>query len=62
MRSATYGAGECADPTKTHIPAAFLSVILGKWQDYRNMRDIESLPYPVMKDIGFRATERADEK
>jgi hypothetical protein len=40
----------------------FLSLIRSKWADYRLMRSIESVPYDVMKDVGFPAAERANEK
>jgi hypothetical protein len=39
----------------------FISFIRGKWADYRLMRSIESVPYDVMKDVGFPAAERANE-
>ena len=39
----------------------FISYIRSKWQEYRLMRTIESVPYDVMKDVGFPAAERANE-
>jgi hypothetical protein len=33
-----------------------------KWREYRALRDIESVPYSVMKDIGFRSTEQMNAK
>ena len=40
----------------------FISYVLSKWQDYKLMRNIESVPYDVMKDVGFPAAERTNEK
>jgi hypothetical protein len=37
----------------------FLAFIRNRWTDYRLMRSMESVPYEVMKDIGFPAAERA---
>jgi hypothetical protein len=39
-----------------------ISFIRGKWAEYRLMRSIESVPYDVMKDVGFPAAEHANEK
>ena len=63
MRSTTHGTGQFSGPTRHRFTSTgFFAAIVGKWQDYRMMRDIESLPYSVMKDIGFRAAERKNEK
>lgn len=63
MRSTTYGTGQFTGQTRTHFTSTgFIAAIVGKWRDYRMMRDIESLPYAVMKDIGFRAAERTNAK
>jgi hypothetical protein len=62
MRTSTYGTGY-SGRTSTHFTTTgFFAAIVGKWREYRRMRDIESLPYAVMKDIGFRAAERANAK
>jgi hypothetical protein len=39
----------------------FISYIRSRWADYRLMRSIESVPYDVMKDVGFPAAERTNE-
>ena len=39
----------------------FISFIRSKWAEYRLMRSIESVPYDVMKDVGFPAAERTNE-
>lgn len=58
MRTTTSGTGQIAGPTRTHFTTTgFIATIVGKWREYRMMRDLESLPYTVMKDIGFRAAE-----
>jgi hypothetical protein len=63
MRSTTYGTGQFSGHTRTHFStSSFIATIVGKWQEYRMMRDIESLPYSVMKDIGFRASEHTNAK
>ena len=63
MRSTTYGTGQFSGPTRIHFTSAgFIAAIVGKWQNYRRMRDLESLPYSVMKDIGFRAAELTNAK
>lgn len=41
--------------------SGFLSFIRSKWAEYRLMRSIESVPYDVMKDVGFPAAERAND-
>lgn len=63
MRTTTSGTGRLAGPTRHHFTATgFLATIVGKWREYRMMRDLESLPYSVMKDIGFRAAEQTNAK
>jgi hypothetical protein len=63
MRSTTYGTGQFTGHTTSHFTGpGFIAAIVAKWQDYRMMRDIESVPYTVMKDIGFRAAERTNAK
>ena len=63
MRTTTYGTGQFSGPTVAHFtPAGLIAAIVGKWREYRMMRDIESLPYTVMKDIGFRAAEQTNAK
>jgi hypothetical protein len=58
MGSITYGTGQFTGHTRTHfIESGFIATLVAKWQDYRMMRELESVPYTVMKDIGFRAAE-----
>lgn len=53
---ATTSTPAIAGPTRSHFTTTgFIATIVGKWREYRMIRDIESLPYTVMKDIGFRA-------
>lgn len=40
---------------------AFISAIRSRWEDYRLMRSLESVPYDVMKDVGFPAPEHKNE-
>lgn len=53
--------------TGGHSPRLSLSLsgivafIGAKWSEYRLMRSIESVPYDVMKDVGFPAAERTNE-
>jgi hypothetical protein len=37
---------------------SFITYLRSKWTDYRLMRSLESVPYEVMKDIGFPTAER----
>lgn len=63
MRSTTYGSGQFNGHSSTHYTASgFVASLIGKWQEYRMLRDAESLPYAVMKDIGFRAAEHTNAK
>ena len=64
MRTTIYEPSRLSSWTDTHhfTTTGFVAAIIGKWRDYRRMRDIESLPYTVMKDIGFRAAERTNAK
>lgn len=63
MRTTTYGTGQFTSPTRTHFTTTgFIAAIVDKWQQYRMLRDAESLPYAVMKDIGFRAAEHTNAK
>lgn len=52
--------GRHSGPDMPH--GGFISFIRSRWADYRLMRSIESVPYDVMKDVGFPAAERANEK
>jgi hypothetical protein len=62
MRTTSYGTG-LSGPTRSHFTSTgFIAAIVGKWREYRMMRDFESLPYTVMKDIGFRAAEQKNAK
>lgn len=55
MRTISHGTG--------HFGASgFLASLVGRWREYRMLRDAESLPFDVMKDIGFRAADRANAK
>ena len=55
MHSTAHGTG--------HVAASgFLASLVGRWREFRMLRDAESLPFDVMKDIGFRATEHANAK
>jgi hypothetical protein len=38
-----------------------INYVTRRWHDYRLMRAIESVPYDVMKDVGFPAAGRAHE-
>lgn len=51
--------GRYAGPARPH--QGFISFIRSRWADYRLMRSLESVPYDVMKDVGFPAAERANE-
>jgi hypothetical protein len=63
MRSTTYETSRLSRRTTPHFTTTgFVAAIVGKWRQYRMMRDIESLPYTVMKDIGFRAAEQTNAK
>ncbi|CAN7294930.1 hypothetical protein [Rhizobium sp. LjRoot254] len=62
MRSTTYGTGQFSGHSSHFTGSRFIAAMVAKWQDYRMMREIESVPYTVMKDIGFRATERTNAK
>lgn len=63
MRTTTYGPGPFGGHGRSHFTSSsFISTLVGKWQQYRRLRDIESLPYAVMKDIGFPAAENTDAK
>ena len=53
MRSTRHGTGQFSG-------SAFISAIVARWQEYRMIRDLESMPFDVMKDIGFRAAERTN--
>ena len=49
---------------KTHSSsgvANLIGLVGRRWQEYRLMRAIESVPYDVMKDVGFPAAERTHE-
>lgn len=63
MHTTTYGTGQFTRPTRAHFTTTgFVAAIVGRWQQYRMLRDAESLPYAVMKDIGFRAAEHKNAK
>jgi hypothetical protein len=63
MRSTASGSGQFSGHSSTHYRASgFVASLIGKWQEYRMLRDAESLPYAVMKDIGFRAAEHTNAK
>lgn len=63
MRSTRYHRGQFSGHSSTHDTASgFIASLIGKWQEYRMLRDAESLPFAVMKDIGFRAAEHANAK
>jgi len=51
--------GQYSGTSRPH--SGFISYIRSKWQEYQLMRTIESVPYDVMKDVGFPAAERANE-
>ncbi|MBL0373190.1 hypothetical protein JJB09_14230 [Rhizobium sp. KVB221] len=40
----------------------FIASLRKRWSDYRMMREIESVPFDVMKDVGFRAPDSTNEK
>ena len=63
MRSTTYGTGPASGRTLSHFSTGgLIASLVGRWREYRQLRDAEALPYAIMKDIGFRAAERADAK
>ncbi|UVC11613.1 hypothetical protein IHQ71_14095 [Rhizobium sp. TH2] len=62
MRSTTYGTGQFSGHSSHFTGSRFIAAIVAKWQDYRMMRDLESMPYSVMKDIGFRSAEHKNAK
>jgi len=63
MRTTTFGTSRPSGWTSTHFTTTgVVAAIIGKWREYRRMRDIESLPYAVMKDIGFRAAGQTNAK
>lgn len=41
--------------------SVIIALVSTKWQEYRVMRSIESIPQDVMKDVGYPAAERAHE-
>lgn len=51
--------GRYAGPARPH--RGFISFLRSRWADYRLVRSIESVPFDVMKDVGFPAAERADD-
>lgn len=53
-------AGQQTGPSRPQ--PGFISYVRSKWQEHQLMRSIESVPYDVMKDVGFPAAERANEK
>jgi len=59
MSSITYATGQFTGHAR-FIGSGFIAPLVAKWQDYRTMRELESVPYNVMKDIGFRAAERTN--
>jgi hypothetical protein len=59
MTAITFG-GRYSGTSKSHD--GLISFIRGKWAEYRLMRSIESVPYDVMKDVGFPAAERANDR
>ena len=61
MRTTTYGTGQFTG-TATQSSPSFLAAIAAMWHDYRLLRDLESVPFSVMKDIGFRGTEQMNAK
>lgn len=63
MRTTTHGPGRIAGRISPHLTTTgMIAAIVGRWRQYRMMRDMESLPYTVMKDIGFRAAEHTNAK
>jgi hypothetical protein len=63
MRGTTHGTGQFSSPRRIHFTTgSLLAALVGKWQQYRMIRDAESLPYSVMKDIGFRAAGHTNAK
>jgi hypothetical protein len=63
MRTSTYGPGRFAGRISPHFTTTgMITAIVGRWRQYRMMRDMDSLPYDVMKDIGFRAAEQTNAK
>lgn len=62
MHSSSYPTGLASGHRHHFTTTGLIAAIVGRWRDYRMMRDMESLPYAVMKDIGFRAAECANAK
>ena len=50
--------GRYSGSPRTHF--GFISFFRAKWREHQLMRSIESVPYDVMKDVGFPAAERAN--
>jgi hypothetical protein len=59
MSTITQGAGRTGASFGT---SGIIASLVGKWREYRMLRDAEALPYAIMKDIGFRAADRANAK
>lgn len=55
MRISTHGTGQFR-------PTGFIASLVGRWREYRMLRDVESLSFDMMKDIGFRAADHANAK
>jgi hypothetical protein len=63
MSISSFESGHYSGPASRHSSgiSGFIAFISAKWSEYRLMRSIESVPYDVMKDVGFPAAERANE-
>lgn len=56
-----YPSGSSTGSKHTSAFSGVIGFVSARWREHRLMRQIESVPYDVMKDVGFPAAERADE-
>lgn len=43
-------------------PTGLIERIRSRWQEYRLVQTVESVPFEVMKDVGFPAAERQNDR
>ncbi|MGV3549574.1 hypothetical protein [Rhizobium sp.] len=55
MHATTSGTAFADQNTHPFTTTGLIATIVGKWREYRMIRELESMPYTVMKDIGFRS-------
>jgi hypothetical protein len=56
-----YQGGTSAESKHSFGLSGIIGYVSARWREYRLMRQIESVPYDVMKDVGFPAAERKNE-